>query len=81
MTSAEVLVSIVDKKAKLLPRLYKKRLEVDFKEEKHKSSSSTNSNVTCCRHCHRLFTDHHSQTGLLRCNSKSRLVIGKNGGE
>ena len=32
LVNAEILVSISDKKGKLLPRLYKKRLEVDFKE-------------------------------------------------
>ena len=36
----EVLLGCVDAKGKLLPRLYKKRLEVDFREKMHPSSTS-----------------------------------------
>ena len=70
---AEVLVGAVDKKGRLLPRLYKKRLEVDFRERPlrnpaqdssseglvsvKKSLSSNSSCLVCCRYCDQLFPE------------------------
>ncbi|GMH66651.1 hypothetical protein TrRE_jg4022 [Triparma retinervis] len=82
---AEALVGAVDKKGKLLPRLYKKRLEIDFRERSSKSGSSstklrrssTNSScLICCRHCYRLFpeTEVAVNGGYIRCQTKSSSV-------
>lgn len=82
---AEALVGAVDKKGKLLPRLYKKRLEIDFREKSPRSGSSsanvrrssTNSScLICCRHCYRLFpeTEVAVNGGYIRCQTKSVSV-------
>lgn len=48
---AEALSDLVDSKGKLLPRLYKKRLEIDFR----RSSRDDTSKIIKCRYCCKLF--------------------------
>ena len=48
---AEVLCDLTDAKDKLLPKLYKRRLELDFRH----SSKSNKRDILKCRHCDRLY--------------------------
>jgi len=53
--SPEVLAAVKDKKDKLLSKLFKKRLEIDFRERGRGSSARSGVSIRCCQHCLSLF--------------------------
>ena len=84
---AESLVGLTEKKGKLLPRLYKKRLEIDFRERPSRdvgaNLTSNSSCLICCRHCYQLFPESEVTLngGYVKCqrSNPSAVEIGFHG--
>lgn len=53
MVTLEQLAVAKDRKDKLLSRVLKKRIELDFRDR----SSHSDNGIHCCRHCARLFSE------------------------
>ncbi|KAJ8614539.1 hypothetical protein CTAYLR_000838 [Chrysophaeum taylorii] len=76
LCDAESLSLLDDKKDKLLPKLYKRRLEIDFRhrgaDDEKGSSSKKSPRVLRCRYCHRLYPEWAQR--LLPCAEAPRAV-------
>ena len=61
LCDADALSVLEDRKEKLLPKLYKRRLEIDFRHraesstQQRKESSSSSSKIQKCRYCGKLY--------------------------
>ncbi len=86
LTPAEALVGVEDPKGKLLPRIYKKRLEVDFRERPSRRGSDggvevAGSCLVCCRRCRRLYSESEVKSSgcVTRCPRLSTFAVGERG--
>ena len=77
LLDAQSLAGLKDKRDKLLPKLYKRRLELDFRNPPLDAKRGAGLSKLCaCRWCGRLF--HFGAVGLLSCD-RAPLAVGFRG--